>query len=275
MPGNTACLLVHGFGGAPFEMEPLVGPLREVCAEVAVPTLPGHDTSVSEFVRTTFDDWYAEVRARFDDLAARHERVFVVGMSMGGTLGLRLAEELGGEGGKDNAPKPTDKKASGTSGRLAGLVTIASPVYLYRFYPFETTDWRLFLLPILRRVRPLYPIPPRKPETQAIAPWRGYEGVVALEPLASFMEGMRKVRRDLPKVTCPVLSIHCPTDGTSPASCAWDIQRHVSSDTRRLVLLPIRERVTHHHLLTTHRETKGQIVSLVLDFLEQVSRLTT
>jgi carboxylesterase len=42
---------------------------------------------------TRWQDWYAEVKRAFDDLATRCEQVFAMGLSMGGTLSLRLAEE--------------------------------------------------------------------------------------------------------------------------------------------------------------------------------------
>ncbi len=45
--------------------------------------------------RTRFSDWYGELERAFDGLRARCETVFAMGLSMGGTLTLRLAEERG------------------------------------------------------------------------------------------------------------------------------------------------------------------------------------
>ena len=44
---------------------------------------------------TGFADWYGEVERAFDELRARCSSVFVMGLSMGGTLALRLAELRG------------------------------------------------------------------------------------------------------------------------------------------------------------------------------------
>lgn len=62
---------------------------------LSCPRLPGHGTTWQECNRTRWPDWYDRVRSEFDSLARRCDSVFVFGLSMGGTLALRLAEELG------------------------------------------------------------------------------------------------------------------------------------------------------------------------------------
>ncbi len=44
---------------------------------------------------TRWPDWYGELSRAVDELSARCRSVFVFGLSMGGTLTLRLAEEYG------------------------------------------------------------------------------------------------------------------------------------------------------------------------------------
>ena len=46
---------------------------------------------------TRWEDWYAEVDRAFTALRERCEQVFVMGLSMGGSLALRLAENRGDE----------------------------------------------------------------------------------------------------------------------------------------------------------------------------------
>jgi len=45
--------------------------------------------------RTRWEDWYAEVDRAFDELRASTDEIFVMGLSMGGCLALRLAELRG------------------------------------------------------------------------------------------------------------------------------------------------------------------------------------
>ena len=60
-----------------------------------LPRLPGHGTRWQELNRTTWHDWYAEDERALLELRERCETVVVMGLSMGGTLALRLAEQHG------------------------------------------------------------------------------------------------------------------------------------------------------------------------------------
>ncbi len=59
----AACLLIHGYCGSPFEMEPLAGPLRDAGFAVSNIRLPGHGTTVDDFLTTNFADWRAAADA--------------------------------------------------------------------------------------------------------------------------------------------------------------------------------------------------------------------
>jgi len=242
---ETACLLVHGFGGTPFEMQPLAETLEAAGARVSAPTLPGHATSLEDWAASRWADWLGCVEDEYRRLALGHRRVFAVGLSMGGSLCLELARR-----------QP-----------LAGVVTIASPVYLYRFLPPSCADWRIPFTAFLRRLRPVWPTSPGRAESRAIAPWRGYEGAIALEPLYSLMRGLRGLRRGLAQVTAPLLAMHARRDRQVPADNLWEIVRGVRSPLRRAVLLEIEERVTSNHLLTTHRETRPVVGGLCAEFV--------
>lgn len=241
---GTAALLIHGFGGEPFEMLGLAQALQELGCQVSVPLLPGHGSTVDEWRRVPFCELTAAVERDFDALSQRHERVLVCGLSMGGTLALHL----------------------GIARRPAGIVSIAAPVHLYRFWPPEFPDWRMPLVPMLKHIRPLWPTDPPNPEARRIAPWKGYEKCVSLDALDSFLEGMRQVKQRLVKIEGPLLCLHSPEDRTVPLSSAFAIMSGVSSRERRLELLPIREAVTKHHVLTTHEETRDRVRELVAEF---------
>ena len=76
--------------------------------------------------RTRWEDWYAEVDRAFDELRAQSDEIFVMGLSMGGCLALRLAEVRGAA--------------------VSGLVLVN---------PSVTADTKLFLLaPVLKLVVP-------------------------------------------------------------------------------------------------------------------------
>jgi carboxylesterase len=69
--------------------------LADAGLTVRVPRLPGHGTRWQDANHTSWQDWYAELERTFDDVRSRCDRTFVMGLSMGGTLVLRLAEQRG------------------------------------------------------------------------------------------------------------------------------------------------------------------------------------
>ena len=91
--GNeTGVLVIHGFTGSTQSMRYLGQSLHERFGFTVVgPCLPGHGTSPDEMSKTGYLDWLGAVERELKALAARKKRVFVTGLSMGGTLTLNLA----------------------------------------------------------------------------------------------------------------------------------------------------------------------------------------
>jgi carboxylesterase len=90
--GPTGVLLCHGFTGCPQSLRPWAEHLANAGLTVSLPRLPGHGTTWQEMARTRWEDWYAEVDRAFGELHAKTDEIFVMGLSMGGCLALRLAE---------------------------------------------------------------------------------------------------------------------------------------------------------------------------------------
>src|SRR5664279_2415957 len=95
--GPIGAVLCHGFTGSPWSMRPWAEHLAAAGLAVTVPRLPGHGTRWQELNQTRWEDWYGELERAFDALRGRCDAVFVMGLSVGGTLSLRLAEQRGTE----------------------------------------------------------------------------------------------------------------------------------------------------------------------------------
>ncbi|WP_338751556.1 alpha/beta hydrolase [Bacillus sp. FJAT-52991] len=91
--GPTGILVIHGFTGSTQSMQPLGEAYREAGFTVCGPRLKGHGTHYEEMEKTTYQDWITSVEEGFQWLKERCERIFVTGLSMGGTLTLYLAEK--------------------------------------------------------------------------------------------------------------------------------------------------------------------------------------
>ncbi|MFJ7751265.1 alpha/beta hydrolase [Arthrobacter sp. NPDC097144] len=87
----TGVLLSHGFTGSPVSLAAWAQHLSDQGYAVSLPLLPGHGTTWQELARTPWELWYDAYDAAYSELAARTDRVVAAGLSMGGTLALRLA----------------------------------------------------------------------------------------------------------------------------------------------------------------------------------------
>ncbi|PHR25453.1 MAG: carboxylesterase [Hoeflea sp.] len=90
--GRPAVLVLHGFTGSTQSMRYLGEELhRRFGFHVCGPRLAGHGTSPDDMATTGFLDWLGTAEAALREMAATHRKVFVTGLSMGGTLSLNLA----------------------------------------------------------------------------------------------------------------------------------------------------------------------------------------
>src|SRR5436190_2000735 len=95
--GNTGVLLCHGFTGSPASLRPWADHLAAAGLTVSLPRLPGHGTTWQDMAHTRWEDWFAEVDRAYEELRGHADEIFLMGLSMGACLALRMAE-LRGDG---------------------------------------------------------------------------------------------------------------------------------------------------------------------------------
>lgn len=205
--GATGVLLVHGFTGSPASMRPWADQLAAEGFTVELPRLPGHGTSWQEMNKTQWTDWYSEASHGLDMLTSSCDEVFVAGLSMGGCLALRLAEQ-----------RPDD---------VAGVIVVNPSV--------TDSNRRLVAVPLLKRfvastkglINDI-----KKPGVDEY----GYERV-PLRALDSLRALWKVTLADLPKVTAPLLVFRSVEDHVvEPLSTQLIIQRVSSRDVSERVL---------------------------------------
>jgi carboxylesterase len=205
--GPIGALLCHGFTGTPQSLRPWAEHLAAADVTVRLPRLPGHGTTVPEANLTTWHDWYAELERNLAELSAQCEQVFVMGLSMGGTLAIRLAEEHGAE--------------------ITGLVLV-NPSLL-------TKRPDRFLLPALRLFVPSWTgiaSDIKKPGEVELAYDR-----IPMKAAYSLSKLWITTRADLGKVTQPILIYRSADDHVvEPDSSALLKEKVASGDVREVVL---------------------------------------
>lgn len=196
---RVGVLVQHGFTGNPASMRPWAEDLAARGYAVEMPLLPGHGTRWQDLNATTWADWYAAVTTAFDKLRADNDDVVAVGLSMGGALCLRLAADRGDE--------------------LAGIVIVNPAV--------DTLRKDVKLLPLLKHVVPAFPgiaNDIKKPGQDE----HGYP-MTPLKAAASMFAGYAQLRRDLPKITVPVLFFRSAEDHVVDISTSRALHARLSS----------------------------------------------
>ena len=90
--GNDVGVLVcHGFTGTTQSMRPLGEQIAKAGYTVIGPRLAGHGVSPAAMARTTASDWIASVEEALTSLRKTCSQIYMVGLSMGGTLSLYMA----------------------------------------------------------------------------------------------------------------------------------------------------------------------------------------
>lgn len=206
--GDVGVLLLHGFTGSPKSMRPWGEFLASHDLTVRIPRLPGHGTRWQDMNITTWQDWYAEVDRAFRELSARCSQVFVMGLSMGGSLTLRLAELKGDA--------------------IRGIVLVNPAVHS------ERPD--RFALPIIKHI--IGSFPGISNDINKPGQDEGAYDRIPLKAAHSLTHLWSAVKSDISAIDQPLLLFRSKVDHVVEASNAAWILSHVSStDVREVVLM--------------------------------------
>jgi carboxylesterase len=198
------------------------------------PLLPGHGTSPQELARTEASAWLDAALAAYDSLAGRHSRVYVLGLSMGGLLGLALCQRRS----------------------VRGAILLAVPLRI----PARLA------IPVLCLHRFVATVPriPGIADPGAREANPGYRRM-ALPAVHSLMGLQREVRANLVSVHQPLLLVYSALDRTVGIGNAERIRRGVSS--QRVEQLRL-ERSGHVLTVDVERERIAQASAAFLHSLE-------
>lgn len=229
--GPTGVLLLHGFTASPGQMRPLGGALRDAGYTVEAIRLPGHGTTVEDMERATAEQWLSASETACEGLLRRCGKVFVMGLSMGGALTLHLAEHY----------------------PLSGAVPMAAAIRMRN--PF------LHLWPLVWPFH-RYDVSdgPKDPE-QALDV--GY-CAAPVKKVGDLFRIAKLARRNLERITCPLLIVQPRLDDSVKVEAAEEIRRGAVNAAEREVLYLERSR----HVCTIAPEF-DLLSGRILDFLSR------
>lgn len=234
--GATGVLLCHGFTGTPQSLRGWAQYLADAGLSVALPLLPGHGTDWREANLTTWEDWYGCVDREYAALAQRCTDVFVMGLSMGGALALRLAQRHGSA--------------------VAGVVVVNPSVL--------SKNPKLRVLPVLHRFVPSLAAigdDVRKPGVTELAYDR-----TPLRALESLRRTWPVIRADLPRVSAPLLVLRSLVDHIVEAESSAEVLAKVSATDKTEIVLH-----DSYHVATLDHDAE-RIQSASLAFVRRLAR---
>jgi carboxylesterase len=85
------CLLIHGFTGSPYEVDPVTNHLANMGWRVEAPVLAGHLGDAQSLRYTKWHDWIWSAEVVLKDMLESCDRVYLVGFSMGGMIAAYLS----------------------------------------------------------------------------------------------------------------------------------------------------------------------------------------
>lgn len=220
-PGGTnGVLLIHGFTGSPAEMRLLGEFLHKEGYTVLAPRLCGHGTTVEEMANTKWPQWYSSVEDAYHILKAICSKITVIGLSMGGLLGFKIATDY-----------QVDK-----------IISLSTPIFI--------TDKRLKMLPVYRIFREFAPKKRKKYADVDPKYTVGYHAT-PLKGVGSLVDLIEQVDGILPNIKEELLIIQGRHDHTVQPRSAEHIYDRVASPNKKLIWL---EKSGHIVTLDIERE---------------------
>jgi carboxylesterase len=239
--GPVGCLLTHGFTGSPFEMRELGEYLAERNLTILCRPLPGHGTTPHEMIKTNWYDWYRASVENLEELSSRCEKVFLCGMSMGGTLSLHMAAHY------------TSRY------NIAGVATYGAPIYL-----------KHILLPLVPIVKKFIKYKPSSgsdvADPVACAQQQSYDRT-PFECIISLLELLAHVKHDLQDISIPALMIQSKRDNTVDPQNVHLIHKLLGSKDKTLV-----EVDKSYHVITVDYD-KELVMENTYEFIKRVGNL--
>lgn len=182
--GNEiGCIVQHGIGGTPANVRLITDRLIEEGYTVIAPMLPGHGKTVRALAASTHEQWLSSVLDAYDQLkAAGCTKIVPIGLSLGGVLMSLVAAN------RD----------------VAGLVVMAPPIRMKN---------HLQAARIARGIFPYIGYGERVLTKQDIdLPYAQMYRCFSANALQNLQILIRRLRKELQKITCPVFAVWAGED---------------------------------------------------------------
>ncbi|UJL47036.1 alpha/beta fold hydrolase [Virgibacillus sp. NKC19-16] len=220
------CLIIHGFTGGPYEVDPLARFLKDNTDwHIEVPTLPGHGRNL-DLKDISYRKWINAAEDVLKRLNREYDRIYLIGFSMGGMIASYLAAKY----------------------KVDNLVLLA-PSGKFLSFRQMTLDIASVAADGMRGnlgKNKLYLHYKKK-----------MEAAIPFKANIEFVKLVKFTRRYLKKVKSPVLIAQGQQDGMVPYKTAYYLDKEISSKQKEVVFF---ERSRHLICLGDDKDTLNQMV---------------
>ncbi len=226
----TGCLIIHGYTGGPYEVEPLAAYLHEQTDwDIEVPTLPGHGETLA-LENVTHDKWLQTAEDSLRKLKEKYTQVYLIGFSMGGMIAAYLAAKF-----------KVDKLV---------LLAPAGKIFSLKQLALDVGEV------ITDRIRGTLQ------ENKNYQRYKKKLGKIPLKSNLEFLKLVKYTREYLKDIESPVFIAQGIQDGLVPVSTASYLDREIATSSQKEVVLF--EKSDH---LICWGEDKDTLNGMVHDFL--------
>jgi carboxylesterase len=242
LPGDSskpACLLIHGFTGTPKEMRWMGEYLNGQGYACLGVRLSGHATRPKDMVRSRWTDWTASVEDGYNLLRGISDRIFLVGLSMGGVLSLLMSTRLD----------------------VKGVIAMSTPFEL----PAKFPAWELKIVSLVKT----YISKGKGEPDEGWFDQEGFAGHISypMNPVRSAAElqiMLERMRLVLPKINVPVLLVHSKDDKYVPSDSMQHIYDSLTTSDKQMFW------VTGSGHVITRDAARVQVFEAATAFLRRV-----
>ncbi|WP_373895135.1 alpha/beta hydrolase [Virgibacillus natechei] len=219
------CLIIHGFTGGPYEVDPLARFLKENTDwHIEVPTLPGHGRNL-DLKDISYRKWINKAEDVLKQLNREFDSMYLIGFSMGGMIASYLAAKY----------------------KVDNLVLLA-PSGKFLSFRQMTLDIASVAADGIRG---------NLGKNKLYQHYKKKMGAIPFKANIEFLKLVKFTKGYLKKVTSPVLIAQGQQDGMVPYKTAYYMEKEINSEKKEVVFF---DRSRHLICLGDDKDTLNQMV---------------
>lgn len=225
------CVIIHGFAGNPWEIEPLANALERKGYEIMTPLLPGHTINKERRKKATALDWIQMIEEIVKQAIEDNKEIHLIGFSMGAMIASIIAYRF----------------------QISTLILLSPAVYILTPYLLKMKLEKIFQSAGKNRSMSVHTIPNNQTFIRS----------TPIYNVLQFQKIVRQAKRIFHHISIPICIIHGQMDETVDPRSSELIYRIASSKEKELHYLPHSK---HHICQDCEVDT---VIQLVTKFIEK------